>query len=115
MDKVGVTEANLDNSIESFWRIFDGDEGSNKLVLGQFTQMSQVITDVGQKLTRNDMKHIFQLLDTDNSGTLEKTEFVKEIAAIFHETHGQQSKKQRADSSARGAAFFGTANNNDAT
>ena len=115
VDKVGVTEANLDNSIESFWRIFDGDEGSNKLVLGQFTQMSQVITDAGQKLTRNDMKHIFQLLDTDNSGTLEKTEFVKEIAAIFHETHGEQSKKQKAASNARAAAFFGTANNNDAT
>ena len=77
--------------------------------------MSQVITDAGQKLTRSDMKHIFQLLDTDNSGTLEKTEFVKEIAAIFHETHGEQSKKQKAASNARAAAFFGTANNNDAT
>ena len=75
VEKVGVTEANLDNSIEAFWKIFDGDEGANKLVLGQFTQMSQVITDAGQKLTRSDMKHIFQLLDTDNSGTLEKTEF----------------------------------------
>ena len=115
VEKVGVTEANLDNSIEAFWKIFDGDEGANKLVLGQFTQMSQVITDAGQKLTRGDMTKIFQLLDTDNSGTLEKTEFVNEISLLFHETHGQKSKKQKADSSARGAAFFGTANNNPVT
>ena len=108
VEKVGVTEANLDNSIESFWKIFDGDEGAHKLSLGQFTQMSDVITDAGQKLTRGDMTKIFQLLDTDNSGTLEKNEFVAEITAIFQETHGQQFKKQKAAATARASAFFGT-------
>ena len=109
VEKVGVTEANLDNSIESFWKIFDGDEGAHKLSLGQFTQMSDVITDAGQKLTRGDMTKIFQLLDTDNSGTLEKNEFVAEITAIFQETHGQQFKKQKAAATARASAFFGGA------
>ena len=110
VEKVGVTEANLDESVEKFWMIFDGEEDGTTLSLAQFTHMSAAITAAGQPLTRSEMKHIFERIDTDNSDSLEKTEFVKEITAIFHETHGQQSKKQNTAAtprSAAAAAFFG--------